>query len=251
MRGWLLSATLFLALLTVPVWAQRGGGGGHGGMGGGSHGGVSSGHVGGMVSGGAHGAVVPGAGSAYRSGSGWNGNTWHGNGWRGNVWNGNGWNRYPFIRPYPYRRFGRFAYPYWGWGASYGYYPGWDSYGDPGAYDPSVAYDDANPGQPYAPAYPSVVYLAPNGTVEYSQSAQSSGPANPAAPKLTDVNSDTVLVFRDGHTEIVQNYGIAGNTVWVFTETRARKIPLSTIDIPVTQRENQNRGSDFVVPATQ
>jgi hypothetical protein len=204
-----------------------------------------------MVSGGAHGAVVPGAGNAYRSGGGWNGNTWHGNGWRGNVWYGNSWNRrYPY-RPWGWR-YGWGAYPYWGWGTSYGFYPGWSWYGDPGAYDPSVAYDDANPGQPYAPVYPSTVYLAPNGAVEYSQSPQSSGPADPpAAPKLTDIPSDTVLVFRDGHTESVQNYGIAGKTVWVFTETRARKIPLSTIDIAATQRENQNRGSDFVVPATQ
>lgn len=260
MRGWLFSVALFLALLTTPLWAQRGGGGGgHGGIGGGSHGGVSGGtHVGGTVSGGAHSGPVPGAGNAYGY-RGWHSNTWHGNGWRGNVWNGNRWNGYGWSRRYPYRPwgwgYGWVAYPYWGWGTNYAFYPGWDWYGDPGAYDPTVAYDDANPGQPYAPVYPSTVYLAPNGTVEYSQGAQSSGPANPpappAAPKVTDIHYDTVLVFRDGHTEIVQNYGIAGKTVWVFTETRARKIPLSTIDIPATQRENQNRGNDFVVPATQ
>jgi hypothetical protein len=216
---------------------------------------MSGGHMGGTVSGAGHGAVVPGAGNAYRSGGGWNGNAWHGNGWRGNSWNG-GWNRYGFIRRYPYRpwggRYGWVAYPYWGWGTSYGFYPGWDWYGDPGAYDPSVAYDDPNPGQPDAPVYPSTVYLAPNGTVEYSQGPQPSGPANPpappASPKMTEVHYATVLAYRDGHTETVENYAVVGKTVWVFTESRARKIPLSVLDIPATQRDNQERGNDFIVP---
>jgi hypothetical protein len=248
MRTRLFIAALFLALLTIPVWAQRsGGGGGRGSVGGGGH----------AVSGSAHSAGVPGRGYAYGY-RGWNGNTWRGNGWRGNVWNGNGWNGYGWAgRRYPYRPwgYGWVAYPYWGWGTGAAFYPGWDWYGDPGAYDPTVAYDDSNPGQPYAPVYPSTVYLAPNGAVEYSQSPQSAGPANPpaapASPKMTEIHDDTVLVFRDGHSEDVQNYAIAGKTVWVFNEARARKIPLSTLDIPATQRENQNRGNDFVVPATQ
>lgn len=272
MRGWIFGAALFLALLATPLWAQRGGGGGHGGMGGGGHtGGTVSGggHAGGSVSGGsAHGTVVPGAGNAYgyHGGNNWHGNGWHGNGWNGNGWHGNGWNGYAWNgRRYPYRPWGWGygwasypywgGYPYWGWGTGAAFYPGWDWYGDSGAYDPNVGYDDGNPGQPYAPVYPSTVYLAPNGTVEYSQSAQQSGPANPppppAAPKMTEVHYDTVLVYRDGHTETVENYAIVGKTVWVFTEARARKIPLSMLDIPATQRDNQGRGSDFVVPATQ
>jgi hypothetical protein len=264
MRGWLFSAALFLSLLTTPLWAQRGGGG-HGGMGGGHMGGGFSGggHAGGTVSGGGH-AVVPGAGNAYHGGvsGGWHGNGWHGNGWNGNGWHGNnwngGWNSNGWNgRHYPYRAwgwggYGWGSYPYWGWGTSLAFYPGWDWYGDAGAYDPSLAYDDSNPGQPYAPVYPSTVYLAPNGTVEYSQNTQPSGPANPpappASPKMTEIHYDTVLVYRDGHTETVENYAVVGKTVWVFTELRARKIPLSALDVPATQRDNQDRGNDFVVP---
>ena len=67
---------------------------------------------------------------------------------------------------------------------------------------------------------------------------------------MTEIPNNTVLVYRDGHTETVENYAIVGKTVWVFTEARARRIPLSTLDIPATQRDNQGRGNDFVVPAT-
>lgn len=261
MRARIFNAALFVVLLAMPMWAQRGGGGMGGGRvgGGGSHVGVTGGsHPGGTVSSGAHGAVVTGGGNGYHPRGNLNGNAWHGNGWHGNNWNGNGWNgNYWNGRRYPYRGwgYGWVVYPYWGWGTNNAFYPGWDWYGDAGAYDPTVAYDESNPEQPYAPVYPSTVYLAPNGTVEYSQAPQSGGPSNPpappAAPKMTEIHYDTVLVYRDGHTETVENYAIVGKTVWVFTEARARKIPLSLLDVPATERDNQGRGSDFVVPSTQ
>ena len=251
MRPWLRSAALFLALLTAPLWAQRGGGG-HGGMGGG-------GHVSGGFSGGAHGATgysAPRGGSAYAyhgtGPNGWAGNGGRGSGWRGNGWHGNGWygGRYPY-RPWGWG-YGWGGYPYWGWGVGWGFYPGWGWYGDSGGYE-SNAYVDQYPPDAYAPTYPSVVYLAPDGSVsaqspppvDQQQSARTSTP-----PKMTEVPDGTVLVYRDGHSETVENYAIVGKTVWVFTESRARKIPLSALDIPATERDNQNRGSDFVVPSS-
>ena len=102
MRGWISSAALFVLLVTVPVWAQRGGGG-HGGMGGGHMGG--GGHAGGGFAGGAHAgggyAYHGGGGNAgyhggnwggsYRGGTGWHGNGWNGRGWYGRGWYGRGW----------------------------------------------------------------------------------------------------------------------------------------------------------------
>jgi hypothetical protein len=59
----------------------------------------------------------------------------------------------------------------------------------------------------------------------------------------------TVLVFRDGHRSEVQNYGIVGQTLWVFTERHARKVPLSDLDIPATKAANEERGIEFALPS--
>jgi hypothetical protein len=60
--------------------------------------------------------------------------------------------------------------------------------------------------------------------------------------------SETVLVFRDRHTEQVQNYAIIGKMIWVFKQTRKTKIPLADLDIPATTKLNEDRGVDFRVP---
>jgi len=54
-----------------------------------------------------------------------------------------------------------------------------------------------------------------------------------------------MLVFKDKHTEEVQNYAVVGETVWIFNEQKARKFPLSDIDLPATTRLNDERGVDF------
>jgi hypothetical protein len=38
-----------------------------------------------------------------------------------------------------------------------------------------------------------------------------------------------VLMFRDGHRSEVQNYGIVGLTLWVFTERHAKKYPVGDL----------------------
>ena len=60
----------------------------------------------------------------------------------------------------------------------------------------------------------------------------------------------TVLVFRDGHSVEVQNYGIVGQTLWIFTERQARKVPLADLNLNVTQRVNGGRGVEFLAPRT-
>ncbi len=260
MRGWLYKSALFVALLALPAWAQRGGMGG-----GGAHGGGFSG--GGHASGGAHvsGGARPsgftggvrggyGGGPTFAHAGGWNGyHNWNGNGW--NNWRGNGWRWRGSGWPYGYG----WIYPYWG------YYPGWGWYGD-NWYD-SGDYDSENQ-QAYAPSYPTQMYMAPDGTLQAApldqaqqqidqlqsevaqlRAQQQEPPSKPVSPKYTEVDNDTVLVFRDGHTEKVENYAISGKTLWVFNEARARKIPLSTLDLTATKRDNEDRGVDFNVPA--
>ena len=66
-----------------------------------------------------------------------------------------------------------------------------------------------------------------------------------------DPGRPTILVFRDRHTQEVNNYAIVGQTLWLFNEQRARKIPLSELDVPATTARNDERGIEFRLPATQ
>jgi len=68
------------------------------------------------------------------------------------------------------------------------------------------------------------------------------------AQPIAQIHAETVLVFRDNHTEEIQNYAIVGNTLWVFTELRARKIPIANLDVPATTRANEDLGTDFQLP---
>jgi hypothetical protein len=76
----------------------------------------------------------------------------------------------------------------------------------------------------------------------------------PAPPRAAHVgkpvaSEPTTLVYSDGHTEEVSNYAITGKTLWIFNEQRARRVPLSSIDVEATRRANEDRGVDFAVPS--
>jgi len=61
-------------------------------------------------------------------------------------------------------------------------------------------------------------------------------------------NTPTILVFRDGHRSEVRNYAIVGKTLWAFTEQRARKIPVSDLDMEATRKVNADRGVEVRFP---
>jgi hypothetical protein len=73
----------------------------------------------------------------------------------------------------------------------------------------------------------------------------------PRVINVPEAQTSTVLVFRDGHRVEVQNYGIVGQTLWIFSEQHARKLPLTDLDLPATERVNAGRGVYFVAPARQ
>jgi hypothetical protein len=63
-----------------------------------------------------------------------------------------------------------------------------------------------------------------------------------------------VLVFRDGHREEVSSYTISQGILYATsnywqTGTWAKRVQLTSLDLPATLRENQARGSGFVLPA--
>ena len=67
-------------------------------------------------------------------------------------------------------------------------------------------------------------------------------------PSAEDEAAPTILVFRDGRRSEVKNFAIVGKTVWVFTEQRARKIPVSDLNVEATKAVNTGRGVDFRLP---
>jgi hypothetical protein len=80
--------------------------------------------------------------------------------------------------------------------------------------------------------------------------APRSQPAPQQAPPRSDYKPPadlpaTVLVFRNGDRQEVKNYAVIGQTLWIFTEQRARKVPLSDLDLAATRAINEERGSDF------
>jgi hypothetical protein len=77
------------------------------------------------------------------------------------------------------------------------------------------------------------------------QSASGQTPA--AAPK-------TVLVFRDGHREVVDRYVIQGDTIYASSEywrtgSWTTKIPISQLDVPATVKANEEAGTKFDLPS--
>ena len=70
----------------------------------------------------------------------------------------------------------------------------------------------------------------------------------PEPSPLAEENTPTILVFRDGHRSEVRNYAIVGKTLWAFTEQRARKIPVSDLDVEATKKVNAGRGVEVPLP---
>jgi len=58
----------------------------------------------------------------------------------------------------------------------------------------------------------------------------------------------TTLVFNDGHQLDIENYAIVGQTLYDLTPGHARKVELASLDLPATQKQNDDRGVVFQLP---
>ena len=250
----LISIAAFALVLTVPVWAQRGGG--HGG-GGGMRGGGFAGHVGGGHSmGGMH---STGMRSSPGSAHGFNHSTNHG-GWHGSSWNHGSHSHGNHF----HNCFGAFCghaavnSPWWGgggWGWGWGGYDpwlwsSWDEQDRRFNYEYDRQYElayqwnqqsiaeqrmrDRDEAEGEQDAY------APRSSNRSSAPEVASQPSEPA--------SATVLVFHDRRQQEVQNYAIVGQTLWAFSSGRTQKIPLANLDVAATEKANDDRGVTFRVP---
>jgi hypothetical protein len=232
MRRWLAVAALGAAFLTLPAWGQR-----RGGVSGGF-----AGHAGfsGRGSMGGRGPMMVNRSSAFAGVP------------RGGMHLGNGFGRssspfffhhhHHFFRSWPYA--GYYGYPYY----SYPSYYGNDSY-------------SADSYQNYPPSDYSNAYLESSreqaeinrlenevDRLREERDARESQPSSAAQAGAKAEPQPTQLVFRDKHTEEVQNYAIVGQTFWIFSEQRARKIPLADLDIPATKKASDDRGVEFQIP---
>lgn len=88
-------------------------------------------------------------------------------------------------------------------------------------------------------------YAQPSRPVEAPvETASASVPEAPAADQ-----PKTVLVFKDGHQSEIENYAIVGDTLYDLSEGRRHKIALAELNLQATAQQNEDRGTDFTVPA--
>jgi len=71
----------------------------------------------------------------------------------------------------------------------------------------------------------------------------------PPRPEVPIANQpSTILIFKDGHRQEVGNYAIVGNSLFDLTPGRRQKIALDDLDLPATQKANDDLGIDFKLP---
>jgi hypothetical protein len=87
-------------------------------------------------------------------------------------------------------------------------------------------------------------YAEPEAEPESKTQSEAPAPApEPAA------QPNTVLIFKDGRKSEVQNYAIVGSTLIDFADGRAHKIHMADLDLPATEKANEDRGVEFRAPS--
>ena len=76
--------------------------------------------------------------------------------------------------------------------------------------------------------------------------AQSAEPQTPLPP--------AVLVFRDGHGEVIGKYTIVGTTIYTSADywssgSWTRQVQIAELDVPATLKLNRERGTKFSLPS--
>ena len=153
----------------------------------------------------------------------------------------------PFYYPGYYSPYYYSPYNY-GYGYGYGY--------DSNAYSPAYTYSD--------PSYTAPAYSAPEPapsdtsaelayqvgqlSAQIAELRAEQSRTTAAASNTSHVGTMTVLIFRDGHRQEIQNYAIVGQTLWTFDENKSTRISLSDLDLAATQNENRLRGVRFAAP---
>ncbi len=90
------------------------------------------------------------------------------------------------------------------------------------------------------------------GADSYVPPAQDAIAAHPIpaadSPEPESPPDPTTLVFKDGHQMEVGNYAIVGQTLYDLTPGHPRKIALADLNLPATEKQNDDRGVSFQLP---
>lgn len=81
-----------------------------------------------------------------------------------------------------------------------------------------------------------------------AETAQSDPAPDAAADPPEAPQPSTILIFKDGHQVEVGNYAIVSQTLYDLTPGHPRKIALADLDVPATQKQNDDRGISFQLP---
>jgi hypothetical protein len=151
--------------------------------------------------------------------------------------------------------------------AFYPYYPYLYGYDDSGTYagDGSDANSDDN--DPDYQGGPTVFDRRGSGADSYVPPSYP-GPAHAPRPEQAGSQPDvantsqstvassvtpqipTTLVFKDGRQIEVGNYAIVGQTLFDLTPGHPRKIALADLDLAATEKQNEDHGVTFQLPAS-
>jgi hypothetical protein len=71
-----------------------------------------------------------------------------------------------------------------------------------------------------------------------------------ADTKPAEDQPQTLLIYKDGHEDKVQNYAVVGSMLYDLTPGQHRKIPLADLDLKATAEQNDDMGISFQVPAS-
>lgn len=250
----LISLSAFALLISVTVWAQRGGhSGGRAGVSGG-HGGGFAGHSGGSFRGGHFSGGTRG-GFSHPGGRGF------ANPSRSGFYGGSS-----FHRGHHGRHFQTFGFRNncYGWGCGWGGYPWW---GAANYYPWWWDEQDRRFDDDYYRQYEIANEMNEQSLEQQRMLRQeeADGDADVYAPRRPvrvgadppagasegdPIVSSTVLIFRDQRRQEVRNYAIVGNTLWNFSPQHTEKIPLADLDVAATEKTNEDRGVTFRVPGT-
>lgn len=86
-------------------------------------------------------------------------------------------------------------------------------------------------------------YEGPAHAEAAADEASQSAAAEPPQPVTT-------LVFKDGHQIEIANYAIVSQTLYDLTPGHPRRIALADLDLPATEKENDDNGVSFALPSS-
>jgi hypothetical protein len=157
----------------------------------------------------------------------------------------------PFFFHNGFRRHGFFFFggvPWWGSGWGYAgyplYYSGYSYASDQNAYaSANAAYEQNREMQSEINRLTDEIER-----LRDEQESRYTPTPRPLAENKPEPHEPTTLVFRDQHKQEVENYAIVGQSLWIFNEQKATKIPLSSLDLEATRKVNDQRGIEFQIP---